>query len=73
MLELSNPGAESAANAISVLAQHKRHKDMIVSAGVMVLEATQCLLVVMVQHGHVWWNDPCTHLLAPDGSCCTLI
>ena len=48
-------------------------KDMIVSAGVMVLEATQCLLVVMVQHGHVWGSDPCTHLLAPDGSCCTLI
>ncbi len=39
----------------------------------MVLQATQCMLVVMVQHDHVWWHDPCTRLLAPDGSCCTLI
>ena len=74
MLELSNPGARTAAVAIFVLAQQKRHKDMIVSAGVMVLQATHCLLVVMMQHGLVWWNDPCTHLLSLlDGSCCTLI
>ena len=73
MLKLPNPGAARAAYAVLSLAHDKTSKDTIVKAGVMMRKATQCMLVVMVQHGRVQWYDPCTRMLAPDGSCCTLV
>ena len=72
MLKLPKPGAARAAYA-GHSRTDKTSKDMIVSAGVMMLQATQCMLVVMVQHGHVQWYDPCTRMLAPDGSCFALV